>query len=144
MAVVKMQLEAGVATVAPPVGPSLGQHGVNSVQFVKEYNERTKVQTGSIIPCEVTVYADRSYSFITKTPPTSDLLRKAVGVEQGSASPREEIVGEIADAQLSEIAEIKMPDLNANDLQAAKKIVAGTARSMGITISDQQDERESD
>lgn len=144
MAVVKMQLEAGVATVAPPVGPSLGQHGVNSVQFVKEYNERTKGQTGSIIPCEVTVYVDRSYSFITKTPPTSDLLRKSVGVEQGSSSPREDIVGEIADAQLSEIAEIKMPDLNANDLEAAKKIVAGTARSMGITISDQQGERESD
>ena len=143
MAVVKMQLDAGVATVAPPVGPSLGQHGVNSVQFVKEYNERTKTQAGSIIPCEVTVYADRSYSFITKTPPTSDLIRKAVGVEQGSSSPREDIVGELGDAQLAEIAEIKMPDLNANDLQAAKKVVAGTARSMGVRIAEPQGGRES-
>ncbi len=136
LAVVKMQLNAGEATVAPPVGPSLGQHGVNSVQFVKEYNERTQSQAGSIIPCEVTVYADRSYSFITKTPPTSDLLRKAAGVEAGSGSPREEKVGEIAEGQLAEIAGIKMPDLNANDIEAAKKIVAGTARSMGITIAD--------
>ena len=138
MAVVKMQLEAGVATVAPPVGPSLGQHGVNSVQFVKEYNERTKGQTGSIIPCEVTVFADRSYSFITKTPPTSDLLRKAAGIELGSPSPREEIVGEIGESQLAEIAEIKMPDLNANNLEAAKRVVAGTARSMGIQITNWQ------
>ena len=99
LAVVKMQLNAGEATVAPPVGPSLGQHGVNSVQFVKEYNERTQSQAGSIIPCEVTVYADRSYSFITKTPPTSDLLRKAAGVEAGSGSPREEKVGEIVSAE---------------------------------------------
>ncbi len=138
LAVVKMQLNAGAATVAPPVGPSLGQHGVNSVQFVKEYNERTSSQAGSIIPCEVTVYADRSYSFITKTPPTSDLLRKAAGIEAGSGSPREEKVGEIAEAQLAEIAEIKMPDLNANDLEAAKNVVAGTARSMGITIADRE------
>ncbi|MDP6348896.1 MAG: 50S ribosomal protein L11 [Chloroflexota bacterium] len=139
LAVVKMQLDAGAATVAPPVGPSLGQHGVNSVQFVKEYNERTQSQAGSIIPCEVTVYADRSYSFITKTPPTSDLLRKAAGVEAGSGSPREEKVGEIVEGQLAEIAKIKMPDLNANDIEAAKKIVAGTARSMGITIADWED-----
>jgi large subunit ribosomal protein L11 len=138
MAVVKMQLAAGVATVAPPVGPSLGQHGVNSVQFVKEYNERTKGQAGSIIPCEVTVYADRSYSFITKTPPTSDLLRKAAGIEMGSSSPREEIVGEVQESQLAEIAKIKMPDLNASNLEAAKRVVAGTARSMGITIADKQ------
>ena len=133
--VVKLQLPAGEATVAPPVGPSLGQHGVNSVAFCKEYNERTKGQIGSVIPVEVTIFADRSYSFITKTPPASDLLRKAAGVELGSSTTGEETVGAITRKQLREIAETKMPDLNANDIEAAEKVVAGTARSMGITIA---------
>lgn len=132
IAVVKMQLEAGQATVAPPVGPSLGQHGVNSVQFVKEYNERTRDQAGNIVPCEVTIFADRSYSFIVKTPPASDLLRKAAGVESGANNPSQETVGSVSDDQLAEIARIKMPDLNTDDIDQAKKIVAGTARSMGI------------
>ena len=131
---VKLQLSAGEATVAPPVGPSLGQHGVNSVQFCKEYNERTRAQQGSIIPVEVTIFADRSYSFITKTPPTSDLLRKAAGVEKGSGAPRNEIVGSVSRSQLRQIAEVKMPDLNAMDVEAAEKVVAGTARSMGLRI----------
>ncbi len=134
LTVVKLQLPAGEATVAPPVGPSLGQHGVNSVQFCKEYNERTEAQRGSIVPVEITVFADRSYAFITKTPPTSDLLRKAAGVEKGSGSPRDEFVGDISPSQLRQIAETKMPDLNAIDIEAAEKVVAGTARSMGITI----------
>ena len=132
IAVVKMQLNAGQATVAPPVGPSLGQHGVNSVQFVKEYNERTRDQSGNIVPCEVTIFADRSYSFIVKTPPASDLLRKAAGVESGANNPSQEIVGSISDEQLTEIARIKLPDLNTDNVDQAKKIVAGTARSMGI------------
>lgn len=134
LAVVKMQLQAGAATAAPPVGTALGPHGVNSVQFVKDYNEQTKAQAGNIIPAEVTIYADRSYSFITKTPPTSDLLRKAAGVDAGSSSPREEKVGRVTSQQIDEIAAIKMPDLNANDVEAARKIVSGTARSMGIEV----------
>lgn len=134
LTVVKLQLSAGEATVAPPVGPSLGQHGVNSVQFCKEYNERTRAQQGSIIPVEITIFADRSYSFITKTPPASDLLRKAAGVEKGSGAPRNEIVGSVSRSQLREIAEVKMPDLNAMDVEAAEKVVAGTARSMGLRI----------
>ncbi len=132
IAVVKMQLNAGQATVAPPVGPSLGQHGVNSVQFVKEYNERTRDQVGNIVPCQVTIFADRSYSFIVKTPPASDLLRKAAGTESGANNPSQETVGSISDEQLTEIARIKLPDLNTNDIDQAKKVVAGTARSMGI------------
>ncbi len=135
LTVVKLQLSAGEATVAPPVGPSLGQHGVNSVQFCKEYNERTQAQRGSIIPVEITIFADRSYSFMTKTPPTSDLLRKAASVEKGSGSPRNEIVGSVSPSQLRHIAETKMPDLNAIDFEAAEKVVAGTARSMGLEIS---------
>ena len=134
LTIVKLQLPAGAATVAPPVGPSLGQHGVNSVQFCKEYNERTDAQRGSIIPVEITVFADRSYTFLTKTPPTSDLIRKAAGVEKGSGSPRDAIIGEISYAELEQIAQDKMPDLNANDMDAAKKVVAGTARSMGIRV----------
>jgi len=134
LAVVKLQLPAGQATVAPPVGPSLGQHGVNSVAFCKEYNERTQAQTGSIVPVEVTIFADRSYSFVTKTPPTSDLLRKAAGVEKGSGSPREQKVGSITARQLREIAQTKLPDLSAADVEAAERSVAGTARSMGITV----------
>ena len=137
--VVKLQLPAGEATVAPPVGPSLGQHGVNSVAFCKEYNERTKGQIGSVIPVEVTIFADRSYNFITKTPPASDLLRKAAGVELGSSTTGEETVGAITRKQLREIAETKMPDLNANEIEAAEKVVAGTARSMGITIAGDSD-----
>ena len=136
LTVIKLQLAAGEATVAPPVGPSLGQHGVNSVQFCKEYNERTESQRGSIVPVEISVFADRSYTFITKTPPTSDLLRKAVGVDKGSGSPRDFFVGNISASQLRQIAETKFPDLNANDLDAAERVVAGTARSMGITIGE--------
>jgi large subunit ribosomal protein L11 len=136
LTVIKLQLAAGEATVAPPVGPSLGQHGVNSVQFCKEYNERTESQRGSIVPVEISVFADRSYTFITKTPPTSDLLRKAVGVDKGSGSPRDLFVGNISASQLRQIAETKFPDLNANDLDAAERVVAGTARSMGITIGE--------
>lgn len=132
IAVVKMKLNAGQATVAPPVGPSLGQHGVNSVQFVKDYNERTRDQIGNIIPCEVTVFSDRSYSYIIKTPPASDLLRKAAGVESGANNPSQEVVGSITAEQLEEIARIKLPDLNTNEIGQAAKIVAGTARSMGI------------
>ncbi len=134
IAIVKMQLAGGQATVAPPVGPSLGQHGVNSVQFVKDYNAKTRDQIGNIIPCEVTIFSDRSYSFITKTPPASDLLRKAAGVSAGASNPSQEVVGSVTDEQLAEIATIKMPDLNTKDLDQAKKIVAGTARSMGITV----------
>ena len=132
--VIKLQLPAGEATPAPPVGPALGAHGVNIVEFTKQYNERTRDQTGSIIPVEITVYEDRSFSFIMKTPPVSDLLRKAAGVEKGAGIPNLEPVGSITPRQLREIAEIKLPDLNAYDLEAAERMVEGTARSMGIQV----------
>jgi large subunit ribosomal protein L11 len=133
-AIVKLQIPAGKASPAPPVGPALGQHGVNIMQFVKEYNARTAAQTGSIIPVEITVFADRSFTFVTKTPPVVDLLRKAAGVEKGSGVPNRDKVGTVTREQVREIAETKMPDLNANDLEAAERMVEGTARSMGITV----------
>ncbi len=135
-AIVKLQIPAGKASPAPPVGPALGQHGLNIMQFVKEYNARTAAQTGSIIPVEITVYADRSFTFVTKTPPVVDLLRKALGVEKGSGVPNRDLVGTITRQQLREIAQAKMPDLNASDIEAAERMVAGTARSMGIRIAE--------
>ncbi len=135
-AIIKLQLPAGGATPAPPVGPALGQHGVNIMAFCKEYNERTASQAGSIIPVEITVYEDRSFSFITKTPPVSDLLKKALGLEKGSGTPKQSIVGKISKEKLQEIAEIKLKDLNVQDLEKALKIVAGTARSMGIEVEE--------
>jgi len=131
---VKLQLAAGQATPAPPVGPALGSHGVNIVEFTKQYNERTKDQMGSVIPVEIMVYEDRSFTFITKTPPVSDLLRKAAGVEKGAAIPHEEVVGTITRRQLREIAETKMPDLNAYDVESAERVIEGTARSMGVLV----------
>ena len=129
---ITLQLEAGRATPAPPVGPALGSHGVNIVEFTKIYNERTSDQVGSIIPAEITIYEDRSFTFVTKTPPVADLLRKAVGVEKGSGEPNLEKVGSVTEEQVREIAEIKLPDLNAYDVDRAVKTVSGTARSMGI------------
>jgi large subunit ribosomal protein L11 len=134
-AVVKLQLPAGKATPAQPVGPALGQHGINIMGFCKEYNERTASQAGSIIPAEITIYEDRSFTFVTKTPPAADLLKKAAGVEKGAAVPNKAPVGSVTRAQVREIAEIKMKDLNATSVEAAERIVEGTARSMGITVS---------
>lgn len=134
MTLIKLQIEAGKATPAPPVGPALGQHGVNIMGFVKEYNERTSSQAGNIIPAEVTVYEDRSFSFIIKSPPASDMLRKAAGVEKGSSNPRTEQIGTISSSKVREIAETKMKDLNAADIEGAMRIIEGTARSMGIQV----------
>ena len=134
--VVKLQLAAGKATPAPPVGPALGGFGINIMQFVKEYNEKTSSQAGSVIPVEITVYSDRSFTFVLKTPPAADLLRKAAGVDKGSGTPNRGAVGSITRKQLRSLAEQKMSDLNANDIEAAEKIMAGTARSMGIAIKD--------
>ena len=131
---IKLQLPAGGATPAPPVGPALGQHGVNIMQFVKAYNEQTAAQSGSIIPVEITVYQDRSFTFITKTPPAADLLKKAAGIPKGSDNPLKNKVGTISSDKLRELAELKMKDLNANDIDAAMKILAGTARSMGLEV----------
>jgi len=131
---IKLQIEAGAASPAPPVGPALGQHGVNMMEFVKAYNAETESMRGNIIPVEITVYEDRSFTFITKTPPASQLIKKAAGISKGSGTPHTVKVGTITTAQAQEIAETKMPDLNANDLDAATKIVAGTARSMGIKV----------
>jgi len=133
-AIIKLQIPAGQANPAPPVGPALGQHGVNIMQFVKEYNERTAKQIGSIVPVEITVYVDRSYTFITKTPPTSDLIKKALGTDKGSGKPGHDNSQVLARAKLREIAEMKAKDANANDIEAAERAVAGTARSMGIRI----------
>ncbi len=132
--IIKLQIPAGQANPAPPVGPALGQHGVNIMQFVKEYNERTAKQAGSIIPVEITVYVDRSFTFVTKTPPTSDLLKKAIGVEKGSGTPGRNNTLVLTKAKLREIAEMKAKDANANDIAAAERAVAGTARSMGIKV----------
>jgi len=133
-AIVKIQLPAGAATPAPPVGTALGPHGVQTMEFCKQYNSATENQRGSVIPVEITIFEDRSFTFILKTPPTPVLLRQAAGLEKGAATTGKEIVGSITDAQLTEIAQTKMPDLNANDIDAAKKQVAGTARSMGIAV----------
>ena len=133
-AIIKLQISAGKATPAPPVGPALGQHGVNIMGFVKEYNERTASQMGTIIPVELTVFEDRSFSFITKSPPASELLRNAAGIEKGSGSPRAEQVAVIDRDKVREIAEVKMKDLNAADVEGAMRIIEGTARSMGIQV----------
>ena len=135
-AVVKLQIEAGRANPAPPVGPALAQHGINLMQFCKEYNARTSSQMGNIIPAEITIYMDGSFKFVLKTPPVPDLLRKAAGVERGSGEPNREKVGRITRAQLEEIAKLKMKDLNAVDMGGAMRTIEGTARSMGITIAD--------
>ena len=134
LAVVKIQIPAGQATPAPPVGTALGPHGVAIMDFCKDYNAATESQRGTIVPVEITVYEDRSFTFVLKTPPTSVLLREAAGLPKGSLTPGREEVGSITDAQLTEIANVKMPDLNANDIEAAKLQVAGTARSMGIVV----------
>lgn len=136
MAKIKLQIQAGQATPAPPVGPALGQHGVNIGQFVKEYNDRTKDQTGTVIPVEITVFKDRTFKFITKTPPASVLLKKAASIAKGSGTPNTEIVGKVTKEQLLEIAKLKMNDLNATDPEAAAKMIAGTAMSMGLTVKD--------
>jgi large subunit ribosomal protein L11 len=133
---IKLQIQAGKATPAPPVGPALGQHGLNIMAFCKEYNERTASQEGYIIPAEITVYEDRSFTFITKMPPVSDLLRRALEVEKGSGKAGTESVGKIDNAKLQEIARTKMKDLNTDDVDKAAKIVAGTARSMGVEIEE--------
>ncbi len=132
---IKLQIAAGKATPAPPVGPALGQHGVNIMAFCKEYNERTSAQSGSVIPVEITVYDDRSFSFVTKTPPAADLLKKAAGVEKGSGVPNKEKVASVSEGRVREIAELKMADLNAASVESAMRMVAGTARSMGIEIT---------
>jgi len=132
--VLKLQIAAGQATPAPPVGPALGQAGINIMDFCKQYNAETQQNTGTIVPVEITVYEDRSFSFITKTPPAAVLLRQKAGVDKGSGEPHKEKVGTVTRDQVREIAETKMPDLNANDIEAAMKIVEGTARSMGIRV----------
>jgi len=134
VALIKLQIPGGKASPAPPVGPALGQHGVNIMGFVKEYNERTAQEVGNIVPVEITVYADRSFSFQTKSSPASDLLRKAAKVEKGAASPGAQLVGRVTRDQIRQIAEQKLKDLNAADVDAAMKIIEGTARSMGLTV----------
>lgn len=133
-AVVKLQISAGKATPAPPVGPALGQHGVNIMGFVKEYNEKTAAQMGSIVPVEITVFEDRSFSFVLKTPPAADLLKKAAGIEKGSATQKRTKVGTVSREEVRRIAELKMKDLNAADAAAAERMIEGTARSMGIEV----------
>ena len=131
---IKLQIQAGAANPAPPIGPALGQHGVNIMEFCKAYNAATESQRGNVVPVEITVYEDRSFTFVTKTPPAAELIKKAAGVAKGSATPHTDKVGKLTQAQCEEIAQTKMEDLNANDVQAAAKIIAGTARSMGITV----------
>lgn len=133
-AMIKLQIPAGKANPAPPVGPALGQHGVNIMAFCKDYNERTSTKAGSIIPVEITVYDDRSFTFITKTPPTTDLLKKALGVEKGAGDSVREKVGKLSRDKLREIAQLKAEDLNAVDIEGAERIIMGTARSMGIEV----------
>ena len=135
-AIVKLQIPAGKANPSPPVGPALGQHGVNIMEFVKQFNARTQAQIGSIIPVEITVYADRSFTFITKTPPTANLLMKAAGAQKGSGVPNRDKVAKVTKKQIREIAEIKMPDLNAASVESAMRMIEGTARSMGFTVVD--------
>ena len=133
---IKLQIEAGQANPAPPVGPALGQHGVNIMEFCKAYNAATEAQRGNVVPVEITVYEDRSFTFITKTPPAAKLILKAAGLDKGSGVPHKEKVGSLTREQVRGIAEQKMADLNANDLDAAEKIIAGTARSMGVTVAE--------
>jgi large subunit ribosomal protein L11 len=133
-AVIKLQIKAGQATPAPPIGPALGQHGVNIMEFCKAYNAQTESQRGNVIPVEITVYEDRSFTFITKTPPAAELIKKAAGVPKGSGEPHKTKVGKLTSAQVREIAQTKLEDLNASDVDQAAKIIAGTARSMGITV----------
>lgn len=133
-AIIKLQIPAGKANPAPPVGPALGQHGINIMAFCKEYNDRTAAQAGSIIPAELTIYEDRSFTFITKTPPTADLLRKALGVEKGASTSGREKIGKLSRDKLREIAELKIKDLNAVNIEGAERIIEGTARSMGVEI----------
>jgi large subunit ribosomal protein L11 len=133
-ALIKLQIKAGQATPAPPIGPALGQHGVNIMEFCKAYNAQTEAQRGSVVPVEITVYEDRSFTFVTKTPPASELIKKAAGVAKGSGEPHKTKVAKLTSAQVREIAQTKLEDLNAHDLDAASKIIAGTARSMGITV----------
>ena len=133
---IKLQIKAGMATPAPPIGPALGQHGVNIMEFCKAYNAQTEAQRGNVIPVEITVYEDRSFTFITKTPPAAELIKKAAGVEKGSGEPHVKKVANLTQAQVREIAETKLQDLNATDVDMAARIIAGTARSMGITVSD--------
>jgi large subunit ribosomal protein L11 len=134
VAIVKIQLPAGKATPAPPVGTALGPHGVQTMEFVKQYNAATEDKVGQVVPVEITIYEDRTFTFVLKTSPTPVLIRQAAGLDKGATTTGKQVVGSITDAQLTEIAQIKMPDLNANDLEAAKAQVAGTARSMGITV----------
>ena len=136
VAVVKLAITAGKANPAPPIGPALGQHGVNIMAFCKEYNARTADQAGLVVPVEISVYEDRSFTFVLKTPPASVLIRKAAGIERGSGQPNRTKAGSITRAQLREIAEKKMPDLNANDVEAAMRIVEGTAKNMGVSVAD--------
>ena len=133
-AVIKLQIKAGQATPAPPIGPALGQHGVNIMEFCKAYNAQTEAQRGNVIPVEITVYEDRSFTFVTKTPPAVELIKKAAGVPKGSGEPHKTKVGRLTAAQVREIAQTKLEDLNASDVDQAAKIIAGTARSMGITV----------
>ena len=133
---IKLQIPAGKASATPPVGPALGQHGVNIMAFIKEFNEKTKNDVGLIIPVVITVYADRSFTFVTKTPPAAVLIKKACGIESGSGVPNKTKVAKITKAQIKEIAEKKIPDLNANAVEAAMSMIAGTARSMGVTVED--------
>ncbi|MBI2860615.1 MAG: 50S ribosomal protein L11 [Chloroflexi bacterium] len=133
-AIIKLQIPAGQANPAPPVGPALGQHGINIMGFCKEYNERTAAQTGSIVPVEITVYDDRTFTFVTKTPPAADLLKKAAGVEKGSGAAGQQTAATLSREKLHEIAQTKMADLNANSVEMAERIIAGTARSMGIKV----------
>ncbi|MDY6937827.1 MAG: 50S ribosomal protein L11 [Cyanobacteriota bacterium] len=136
VALIKLAIPAGKANPAPPIGPALGQHGVNIMMFCKEYNAKTADQAGTIVPVEISVYEDRSFTFILKTPPASVLIKKAAGVDKGSGEPNRTIVGSITRDQLKDIAQTKMPDLNANDIDAAMNIIEGTARNMGIKVSD--------
>ena len=133
-AIVKIQIEAGKASPAPPVGTALGPHGIAIMDFVKAYNARTEAQAGTVVPTEITIYEDRTFDFILKTPPAAVLIRKALGLDKAANNPGAETVGTISDAQIEEIAKVKMPDLNANDLEAAKQQIRGTARSMGIAV----------
>ncbi|MEL7086303.1 MAG: 50S ribosomal protein L11 [Cyanobacteria bacterium P01_A01_bin.3] len=136
VALIKLAIEAGKANPAPPIGPALGQHGVNIMMFCKEYNAKTSDQAGTVVPVEISVYEDRSFTFILKTPPASVLIKKAAGIEKGSGVPHTEKVGSISQDQLRQIAETKLPDLNTNNVEMAMRIIAGTARNMGVTISE--------